>query len=231
MQAKPDFFRFNFAGMLKKGLLSLFLFLTLSASSQIRHMFDTIRHDLTHPKSMFVCLDGKNSVIRDMPVKLFGLQFGYTYNRRTNLFLGFYRSYNLEKITENPSGGSPYDSNTVWQRFRLSYFNMGCEYYFYNTPKWRFSLPFAIGLGGGQVRKRKLNGVFSDKHYTVLPVELGFTAGYKLTWWVWISGGIGTRVSLASSKFNGSYYYFGLSFRFGEIYNRAREMHKKQFAR
>ena len=69
-------------------------------------MYSNIRTDLRGEKSAFVSLDGKNSIVRDVPIKLFGLQAGYLFNQRTNLFLGFYNSYNKENIISNPRAGA-----------------------------------------------------------------------------------------------------------------------------
>lgn len=225
MRAQADFFKINFAAMSKKLLIAALLTVSVSASAQLRHMFDTIRYDLGQQKSFFVCLDGKNSVIRDMPVNMFGLQAGYTFNKRSNFFIGFYNSYNDEKIESNPKAGSgKTDSSTVWLRYRLTYLNVGCEYYFHNSRKWRFSIPFSIGLGAGKEVRRKLSGEISRHKYGLVPIEVGFYAHYKLTWWVWPGAGIGTRVSLLNSGFNGPYYTYGFSFRLGEIYARSRKL-------
>lgn len=224
MHMEAHIFRINFAGMKYRVLLVFLLAFTALAEAQFRHMFDTIRYDLKQKKSFFVCLDGKNSVIRDMPVNMFGLQAGYTFNKRTNLFTGFYRSYNDEKIAYNPTAKSgQIDSSTEFLRYRLTYLNIGCEYYFHNSNKWRFSIPFSIGIGGGKEVRRYNYKEISRNTYTVAPVELGFYAHYKLTWWVWPGAGIGTRVSLANRSFNGPYYTYGFSFRLGEIYERGKK--------
>ena len=61
-----------------------------------------------------------------------------------------------------------------------------------------------------------------------MPAEIGFFANYKLTWWAWLGAGMGTRVSLVSKGFTGSYYTFGISLRYGEIYKRGKEVMKKK---
>ncbi|MEZ4805641.1 MAG: hypothetical protein R2852_09205 [Bacteroidia bacterium] len=185
-------------------------------------MSSHIKFDLKQEKKMFLGLDGKNSIILDFPIKLFGLQVGYTYNNRTNLYAGFYTSHRDTGILSNPTGGNTIDSNTILQKLKLTYINFGCEYNFHDTKKWRLSIPFAIGIGGGRTKLYGIDGTISDKSYTVIPVEAGFNAKYKLTWWLWIGAGLGTRLSLASSKFNGSFYTFGLSIKTGEIYRRVK---------
>lgn len=216
--------------MQKYTLAFLFTAVPFFCSGQIRHMFDSIKYDLKHSGSFFVSLDGKNSIIRDRPVKMFGFQAGLLFNKRTNLYAGYYASYKNTRTIYNPTAAKgEVDSNTVDMRYRLEYLNIGCEYYFKDTRKWRFSIPFSIGLGAGRdIRYKKLgNDVLSDKRHKVVPLELGFNARYKLFWWMWISGGLGTRLSLASTEYNGSYYTFGLSLRTGEIYNRFRAWYEE----
>jgi hypothetical protein len=192
-------------------------------------MYSNIRSDLKGEKSAFVSLDGKNSIVRDVPIKLFGLQAGYLYNKRTNIFLGFYKSYNDEGIIKNPTADfGKTDSNTIWQAYKLTYLNLGCEYYFHNSKRWRFSIPFAVGIGGGSIKQRNSVQEISKKSLFVMPAEVGFWANYKLTWWLWLGAGMGTRVSLVSKGFTGSYYTFGLSLRYGEIYNRTKKLVKKK---
>ena len=224
-------FKFIFASMFRLSFLFLGLLISSSVSGQLKNLYSNIRSDLKGDRSAFVSLDGKNSIVRDVPIKLFGLQVGYLYNKRTNIFVGFYRSYNKEAIIYNPTIQSPKtDTNTIFQAYKLTYFNLGCEYYFHNSNRWRFSLPFSIGIGGGKITQRKEKISLSKKSSFVMPLELGFFANYKLTWWMWLGAGMGTRVSLTSSNFTGSYYTFGLSFRYGEIYDRSKKMvkaHKK----
>ena len=214
-------------------LRSLILFICFITSNlcvgQLKNMYSNIRTDLRGEKSAFVSLDGKNSIVRDVPIKLFGLQAGYLFNQRTNLFLGFYNSYNKENIISNPSAGAKKtDSNTIWQAYKLTYINFGCEYYFHNSKRWRFSIPFAVGIGGGSIKQRNSVQDISKKSLFVMPAEIGFWANYKLTWWLWLGAGMGTRVSLVSKGFTGSYYTFGLSLRYGEIFNRSKALVKKK---
>lgn len=185
-------------------------------------------------KSWFICLDGKNSIIRDLNIKLFGLQTGYTFNGRTNLYLGYYGSYNRESLViENPTAKTgATDSNTVFARYRLSYFNLGCEYNFVNSKKWRMSFPVGLGIGKGYAEKYKVlrskEKPFENKSSTVMPLELGFYINYKIKWWIWAGAGLGTRFSLNASQYSGSYYTYGLSIKFGEIYYRGRAWYREK---
>ena len=224
-----DKFKIIFAAMTRLFFLFICIVSQQLCSAQMKNMYSNIRTDLKGEKSAWIGLDGKNSIVRDVPIKLFGLQAGYLFNKRTNIFLGFYNSYNKENIISNPSAGAKKtDSNTIWQAYKLTYINFGCEYYFHNSNKWRFSIPLAVGIGGGSIKERNIARDISKKSIFVMPAEIGFFANYKLTWWVWLGAGMGTRVSLVSKGFTGSYYTFGLSFRYGEIYERGKEVMKKK---
>ncbi len=123
---------------MKKLVVLLATVACISCQAQIRHMLDTIRHDLRQrPRSFFLSLDGKSSVIRDLKLKMFGLQAGHLYNRRTNIYIGYYTTLdNANRIYDNPTAKSPaFDSNTIYSTYGLAYFNLGCEYYFYNSRK------------------------------------------------------------------------------------------------
>lgn len=202
----------------------------IGSHAQIKHMFDTIRYDTRRDKHFFLGLDGKNSVISDEPVKMFGLQAGYLYNERTNFYVGYYASYNDANrviILENPTATAKdhfRDSNTLMKQYSLAYFNFGCEYYFHNSRKWRFSLVGAAGIGLGSDKVFKTYKTVSNKVSGIIPLELGMNASYKLTWWLWVTGGIGTRVSFVTTKYNGPYYTLGLSLQFGEIYQRVKKL-------
>ena len=137
MQTIQTILKINFAGLVKKAIVILMVLLGHTAEAQVRHMLDSIKYDLKQKREWYICLDGKNSVIRDLQTKIFGLQYGYMYNKRTNLYINYYSSYNTQdQVLENPTAGyNKRDSNTVLVSSKLTYMNIGCEYYFMNTRK------------------------------------------------------------------------------------------------
>ncbi|MCC6818708.1 MAG: hypothetical protein IT245_07450 [Bacteroidia bacterium] len=219
---------------MKKIFLLLSILISANANAQFRKYWDSVKYDLNQDRSWFICLDGKNSIVRDLKLKMFGLQSGYTYNNRTNIFLGYYGSYNNESIIlENPT--APFgkiDSNTVYARYKLSYLNIGTESYFVNSKRWRMAIPITFGIGSGTDEKFKRNAtfenVFEKSKHTIMPLEIGFYINYKIKWWVWAGAGLGSRFALNASAYSGSYYTYGISLRFGEMYSRARDWYKKQ---
>lgn len=203
--------------------------------SQLTRFWDSLRYDLHQEKSWYICLDGKNSIVKDQNIKLIGLQSGYTFNNRTNLFLGYYfNNFNGGVVIDNPTANiNQVDSNTVYARYRLSYLSFGTESYIVNSRKWRMSIPLAIGIGKGHGEKYKIGSnkevnVFERPEKNIYPLEIGFYINYKIKWWIWAGAGIGTRFALNGGEYSGSYYTYGLSLRFGEIYNRARAWYREK---
>ncbi len=198
----------------------------LNSEAQVRHMMDTIRHDIRQrPKVFFISLDGKHSIIRDLSLKMFGLQTGYLFNKRTNLYIGYYTTLdNNKRVYENPTAGPrSEDSNTIYTTYGLAYFNIGCEYYFYNSKRWRLSFVAATGTGMGWDKFTRKDKVIEQKNSLVMPVEFGFNASYKLRWWVWLGAGIGTRLSTILSNYNGPFFTYGIQLKTGEMFRRTKK--------
>jgi hypothetical protein len=221
-----------FCRPLKKAILFSAFLVSISISAQVRHAIDTIKYDLTKKGKFYISLDGKNSLVGDLKVKMFGLQGGYLYNNRTSLYVGFYNSYaNAVSIVENrtaPQGKT--DSNTVYATYGMGYFNFGIEYMFHDSHKWRLSVPLAMGIGAGVYKKYTSNPYnrINERHPGIVPIELSINASYKLKWWLWVGGGLGTRISLTHShEFNGPFYTFGLQIKTGRIIKRATEAYKE----
>jgi hypothetical protein len=210
----------------KKSIFLIAVLACMNSEAQVKHMFDTIRYDLKQrPKAFFLSLDGKTSIIRDLQLKMFGLQAGYLYNKRTNLYIGYYATLDNEsRIYRNPTAGPDRtDSNTIYTVYGLAYFNLGCEYYFYNSRKWRLSFPVGLGIGVGWDKFSTQKKFLEQQNSLVLPIEAGFNASYKLKWWIWLGAGIGTRLSLASGQYNGPFFTYGIQLKTGEIYRRTKK--------
>ncbi len=216
--------------MFRKVILIGLIACSVSLKGQLKHFPDTIRCDLRKSKSLAFGLDGKNSFIRDLKLSMYGAQVGYLYNKRTNIHLGFYTTYNKKRrMYDNPTAGMDRtDSNTVYNKFGMAYFNIEAEYYFYNSCKWRFSIPAGVGLGMGWDKYYKKDEFTHKTNTLVIPLELGFNASYKIAWWVWLGAGLGTRVSLAGGKYNGPFFTYGLQFQTEEIYNKCKKIFSRQ---
>jgi hypothetical protein len=211
---------------LKKSCLFILLFLSIALNAQVRHLFDTIRYDLTQKKKFFIGFDGKNNVVSDIRIKMFGLKGGFIYNSRTSFYIGFYNTYgNDSQVSSNPTAIAPKtDTNTVFSKYGMGYINYGCEYIFHNSRRWQLSVPVAIGIGAGRHTKVSRGRVTDISRPGILPFETGLNASYKLAWWLWIDGGLGTRISFSSNhEFNGPFYNFGFSIKTEAIIKKARD--------
>lgn len=205
----------------------------LKSNAQFKHALDTIRYDLNKKKSFFLSLDGKKSFINSVPQNFFGLQVGYTFNKRTNVFVGLYSTYyDRAYIKDNPtSKDGRIDSNTIFGLNGLTYLNCGMEYYFYHKNKWRLALPASIGIGSALEKNYTKNKIITDRHNFTMPVEIVFYATYKLKWWVWLGAGVGTRVNVFAARYSAPFYSYGVNIRFGEIYKRSVKLVKKKNSR
>lgn len=157
------------------------------------------------------------------------MQAGYTFNNRTNLFIGYYSTYNDRAIVlENPTAlKGDTDSNTLFKLYGLSYLNVGCEYYFHNSRKWRFALPVSVGIGSALDKEYNEKRIFKEQYKFTMPVDIGLYASYKLKWWIWLGAGIGTRVTVFQSDYSAPFYTYGFNIRIGEIYKRAKIAYRK----
>jgi hypothetical protein len=219
-----------FCRPLKKAILFTAFLVSISINAQVRHAIDTIKYDLTQKGKFYISLDGKNSIVGDLNVKMFGVQGGYLYNNRTSLYVGFYNSYaNAVTIVENKTAlQGKTDSNTVYATYGMGYFNFGIEYMFHDSRKWRLSVPLAMGIGAGKYTRQSMKTNYDIRHPGIVPIELSINASYKLKWWLWVGGGLGTRVSLTHShEFNGPFYTFGLQIKTGRIIKRATDAYKE----
>lgn len=217
-------FKVYFCPELKK----LFILIVLTSmytrsEAQVRHFLDTIRYDLHQPRKLYLGLDGKNSIVSDLSLKMFGLQGGYMYNNRTSFFIGLYTTPRKRTtIVSNPTAHySQTDSNTVYVSYGLTYLNSGCGYIFYNNKRWQLSANLALGIGSGAYNKYSQSKSYITSRPVIIPFETNINASFKLTWWMWLNAGLGTRIALAGKHdYNGALYTYGFSIKLDAIYRK-----------
>jgi hypothetical protein len=94
------------------------------------------------------------------------------------------------------------------------------------------SVPVALGIGSGTFKKFSEHKFYEAKYPAIIPFETGLNASYKLTWWLWLGAGLGTRISLNSTHYyNGPFYTFGLQVKTGAMVKKAKqtiEKHKQR---
>jgi hypothetical protein len=174
---------------------------------------DSIRTALIRGGSFAIGLDGRNSFIAGSPARVMGFRVGMDCGT-VRLYTGL---YSLGKPV--PGQGYTLPGDTVSSKLNFSYWGQTVDWRLYEDERWELALPVQAGIGIAY-RERFRNGISEQrKRPFFIPVEVQFTAIYKLTRYFGLSAGLGFRVSsLKGSSFNGPVYYYGISFFGGTLY-------------
>lgn len=215
MQAVP--FRFR----IRKNTLLAWLaggLLSGETAAQVNPI-DSLRMALQNGGSFAIGLDGRNSFIAGVPARVMGFRVGMDCGI-VRLYTGL---YSLGKPV--PGQGYTLPGDTVTSRLNFSYWGQTVDWRLYEDDRWELALPVQAGIGIAY-RERFRNGISEQrKRPFFIPVEMQFTAIYKLTRYIGLSAGLGFRVStLKGSSFNGPVYTYGISFFGGTLY---RDLKKK----
>ncbi len=180
---------------------------------------DSIRTALQNGGSFAIGLDGRNSFIAGTPARVLGFRVGMDCGT-VRLYTGI---YSLGKSV--PGQGYTLPGDTVTSKLNFSYWGQTVDWRLYEDDRWELALPVQAGIGIAY-RERFRNGVSEQrKRPFFIPLEMQFTAIYKLTRYIGLSAGLGFRIStLKGSSFNGPVYTYGISFFGGTLY---RDMKKK----
>jgi hypothetical protein len=195
------------------------LFLFQSAAAQEQPLLDTIRAAFQNKGSFVIGLDGRNSFVGATPARVYGFRLGLDYGK-VRVYTGL---YTLGRKIQGQGYTLPGD--TVRTYLNFSYWSNTFDLMLYQDKKWELGFPVQIGAGIGY-RERFRNSVSESRNRPFfIPIEAQFTAIYRLTRYIGLSAGLGFRVStLRSSSFNGTTYYYGLTFFSGTFY---RDLKKK----
>jgi hypothetical protein len=174
---------------------------------------DSIRTALKRGGSFAIGLDGRNSFIAGSPARVLGFRVGMDCGT-VRLYTGL---YSLGKPV--PGQGYTLPGDTVSSKLNFSSGGQTVDWRLYEDERWELALPVQAGIGIAY-RERFRNGISEQrKRPLFIPVEVQFTAIYKLTRYFGLSAGLGFRVSsLKGSSFNGPVYYYGISFFGGTLY-------------
>jgi hypothetical protein len=180
---------------------------------------DSIRTALQNGGSFAIGLDGRNSFIAGSPARVMGFRVGMDCGT-VRLYTGL---YSLGKPV--PGQGYTLPGDTLTSRLNFSYWGQTVDWRIYEDDRWELAFPVQAGIGIAY-RERFRNGVSEQrKRPLFIPVEMQFTAIYKLTRYIGLSAGLGFRIStLKGSSFNGPVYTYGISFFGGTLY---RDLKKK----
>ncbi len=199
----------------RRGILLAFLF--FSAFSLLKAQYslsDTFRFYLKEKPSLYVSLDGRNSFVRDAPAIIDGVRFGLNYGGKIRLLAGIYdlRFPIFRTYTHAP--GTPQEEVRV-QRNSFYYFGLTLDYVLYNQGRWKLMLPVQTGYGFGSRQERTPFGDLRlDRELTFMPLELSFSASFRILPWLSAGAGLGYRYALFSNNisddFSAPIYTYGL---------------------
>lgn len=205
----------NYGYIIKTACLLFAFFLAGNCFAQYRP-WDTVAYYVKNNKPVYLIeLDGRNSFIREAPVKIDGLRVGVDYGNKIRFFLGAYLS---RGAVERTFITNRYTVNERHVRQRLSMFYMAAtaEYVVYNSPHWELAVPVQIGFGkGNRWRYDGITGVmFEHKQPAFVPFEVSFRAMYRILPWLNVSAGLGYRYALFSNSvsddFSAPVYTYGI---------------------
>lgn len=201
-----------------------FLMLIKAGEAQ---MVDSIRFYTQRDPSFLVEFDTRHSFISGRPGKIFGLKFGLEHGDRVSYGGG------INWLTNTPAHRRElgFGDTTVDGSLSFWFLSPFFKYTFYESPRWRLSMPVRIGVGRAsftyydpeqQKQQERKRWVFN--------YEPMMTVQWKFWRYLGLSGGIGYRIiildrKLIPERFNSSPYRFssptyalGLNFFFGKLF-------------
>lgn len=196
----------------------LLLGLLLPAPLVMANPIDTVKAAWQRGGSFALGLDGRNSFIAGSPARVLGFRVG--------MDCGSVRFYTGLYSLGKPVAGQGYTlpGDTVSSKLNFSYWGQTIDWRIYEDERWELAIPVQAGIGFAY-RERFRNGVSQERRRPFfVPLEIQFTAIYKLTRCIGLSAGLGFRVStLKGSSFNGPVYTYGISFFGGTLYRDLKE--------
>lgn len=205
----------------------LLFWLALSMFSAYAQSNDSTRaYDLSDKARFILNFDARQQSVDHQVVKFFGLRFGI--QKKRNIYaLGF---YGLDSPFQDRSILiEDFGRDSVEIRTSLGYISGTYERILLDTRKWQLSVPFMVGAGTSPLDRKDSTGTFVRvRTFPAYPLETGVRASYKLTFWLYLQGGLGYRRVLGPKEFvdrryTGPVWNFGLSIKFGKIFRYAKE--------
>jgi len=218
-------FRLTFVIELMNKKITLLLLLFLFFFNANADLKDSIQFYLRNSKpELFGGMSSRNTFVGSNTTSVTGLSIGYDYGGKIRLVAGFYWLSKpfVERKTINAFTPLAY---AVDESSRFGYLGLTGDYVFYKKGRWTLDVPIRIGFGSAKIKELDITSgsLINKKISFIVPIETGIGALYKITWWVGISGGLGSRIVIGknnSQKFSGTYYNLGITIFFGDIYNR-----------
>lgn len=167
-------------------------------------------------------LSSRNTFIGSNKTSVSGANIGFSFGGKVKTSAGIYW---LSKPMEEPKRINAFTpaEYRVNQLSRFWYFGLTGNYTFFQDRKWTMDIPLRIGVGSSNTKNFAVTPdktLLSRRVTTIVPIESGVNVLYKLTWWVGLGAGIGSRVVLGkdAQRFSGTYYTLGVNIFFGDIY-------------
>jgi hypothetical protein len=156
------------------------------------------------------------------------IKLGLDFKRKLRLGIGFGRLVSDVVVEKDVVSEATGMDTTVPAKLYLSFFSVNSEYVFYDSKRWQLSAPAAIGIGSSYFQffnKNEKGLAFEDRtdEGTVLVVNAGGVATYRILRWFGLSAGLGYRFGVVNNdkvleSFNSPVYSFRVRIFFGEIY-------------
>lgn len=214
--------------------LIFILCLSLISHNSYSTFIDSVKYYLKNYKPQYNGgLSSRNTFIGDTKNKVAGISAGAEYGNKIGFSAGIYwLSVPINKIaiynSFQPDEYKQREISNFW------YFGLQSYYKFYKVDKWTLNIPLRIGIGAANTRNYDIspqNKFLSKSNTAIFPIESGLNFLYSATWWIGVSGGLGSRIVLGnntSTRFSGTYYTFGTVFFFSNIYKKLPEEFRKK---
>ncbi len=203
--------------------LVTFLFSFLIVCIVHAQVLDDIAMSLRKKPEFFFNLTQYNSFISNQAANVSGIRAGLEFNEKVRIAVGYSWLYSnvVDKISIAENDVS-YQTNG---QLKFHYVNTMFEYEFYSNYPWHISVPLVVGAGNSHYEyiDHNTHERLSTKNFPVVLFEPSVNASYNIIEWIGVSGGLGYRVALNSTKdfkknFNSPIYVIQLKFFFDAIY-------------
>lgn len=204
-------------------VFTIFLILFLFLNSLSAQFLDSIKTSFNQKPSVDFKIDARNSFITNSLARIRGVKLGLNYGNRMRIGIGYnwlINSITREEGQKRINGVSiPYYSKLSFQ-----YISPYIEYTFYQSKKWRISIPVLIGAGGARYRLDFPVTTKSRMQFVTL-YEPYMTAEYKLFKYFSIGFGTGYRLILTGTNdirkdLTSPIYVVNANVLFGDLYKR-----------
>jgi len=195
--------------------VAIILSFSYNSNAQI---LDSLKLALKAEPRVFVGFQNRNTFVNTRTIKLWGFVGGFDYDKKVKLYAGIYgfSGENVTLLKNRPE----FEQDSVYRSLNTGNIAAGIEYTYFTQNRLSLSAPLQIGIGGLHYEYNAINFSKREK-YTILPIEFGTNAYFKIVKYLGLKGGIGYRLifgNKVAAKYSAPYYSLGLSLSAGQIY-------------